>query len=153
MEFRTALLGARTPRHRVLVVAVTIPLVASVAFLLGSDRVLGIPIVYPALALALFAGWSRAGALAGTAAVFFTVLWRFVVPPLVGYLRGSWDTRYTPPRVLGYKLDPRGELLEGITHGPVYALVLAVVLGGSAYLVGALLRRAVGSTNGVDTDY
>ncbi|MDS0476530.1 hypothetical protein [Natrinema sp. 1APR25-10V2] len=52
-------------------------------------------------------------------------------------------TRYTPPRLLGYKRSPRGELLEGLTHGPVYALAGAVVAGGFAYLGGATIRRLV----------
>ncbi|WP_254762049.1 hypothetical protein [Natrinema marinum] len=93
------------------------------------------------MSIAFYAGWTRAGALAGLGAVFLTVLWRFVVPPFVGYLRWSADTRYTPPRILGYKRSPGGELLEGITHGPVYALLIAVVLGGLAYLGGATIRR------------
>ncbi|MCU4740653.1 hypothetical protein [Natronoglomus mannanivorans] len=91
--------------------------------------------------IALYAGWARAGVLAGLGVVFATVLWRFVVPPLVGYYRWSMETRYTPPRTLGYKLDPRGELVEGLTHGPVYALAGALLFGGLAYLGGAVVRR------------
>lgn len=141
MTVRDVLLGDRRPRVRVAGLAIAIPIVASLLFLLGYDAVLGFSLLYLALAIALYAGWARAGALAGLGVVFCSVLWRFVVPPLVGYLRRSMETRYTPPRMLGYKLDPYGELVEGLTHGPVYALVGAVLFGGIAYLAGAIVRR------------
>lgn len=141
MHVRTALAGDQRFRTRVAALGVSIPVLASVAFLLEYDAVLTPSLLYVSLLVALYAGWTRAGLLAGTGAVFLAILWRFVFPPLVGYLRWSWETRYTPPRVLGYKLDPPGELYEGITHGPLYALGGAIVLGGSAYLLGALARR------------
>ena len=141
MNLRETLLGESRPRTRVVILALLLPLSASMAFLLGYDVVLGFVILYLAMGIAILAGWTRAGVLAGTASVFLAVLWRFVFPPFVGYLRWSMDTRYTPPRVLGYKLDPPGELIEGLTYGPLYALIAAGVLGGSAYLVGVAGRR------------
>lgn len=141
MDVRTALLGDRPHRVRVLALAVGLPVLASVAFLLEYDAVLGFGLLYVALAIALYGGWTRAGVLAGIGTVFLVILWRFVVPPAIGYLRWSMATRYTPPRTLGYKLSPRGELLEGLARGPVYAFVGAVVLGGIAYSGGVVLRR------------
>ncbi|TYL39384.1 hypothetical protein CV102_08945 [Natronococcus pandeyae] len=141
MHVRTALAGDQRFRTHVVALGVSIPVLASVAFLFEYDAVLTPSLLYVSLLVALYAGWTRAGLLAGTGAVFLAILWRFVFPPLVGYLRWSWETRYTPPRALGYKLDPPGELYEGITHGPLYALGGATVLGGSAYLLGALARR------------
>ncbi|MFC4438388.1 MULTISPECIES: hypothetical protein [Natrialbaceae] len=144
MRLRNALTGDPRTRTRVAVLGVSVPALASAAFLLEYDAVLTPSLLYVSLVIALYAGWTRAGLFAGAGAVFLTILWRFVFPPLVGYLRWSWETRYTPPRLLGYKRDPPGELLEGITLGPVYALAGAVVLGGAAYFVGHLLRRLEG---------
>ena len=141
MNIREGLMGAARARTRVLILGVALPVLASVAFLLEYDVVLTVFVLYAALAVALYAGWTRAGLVAGVGAVFLTIRWRFVFPPLIGYLRWSWDTRYTPPRLLAYKLDPPGELREGLIHGPVFALTGAVVLGGTAYLLGALGRR------------
>lgn len=141
MRLRNALVGDQCARTRVVVFGVSLPVLATVAFLLEYDAVLTPSVLYVSLIIALYAGWTRAGLLAGTGAVFLTVLWRFVFPPFVGYLRWSRETRYTPPRLLGYKRDPPGELLEGLTLGPVYALGGAIVLGGAAYLGGVLLRR------------
>lgn len=141
IDFRDVLLGRRRRRSRTLVLAVALPILASVAFLLDYDVVLGFVLLYVSLMIAFYAGWQRAGILAGIGAVFLTILWRFVFPPVVGYLRWSMDTRYTPPRMLGYKLSPRGELLEGITRGPLYAVIGAIVLGSVAYAGGVLVRR------------
>ncbi|MDJ1432280.1 hypothetical protein [Halostagnicola sp. A-GB9-2] len=147
MNARDALLGDRSPRIRAGVLALTLPILASVAFLLEYDLVLGFWPLYLALGIALYAGLARAGVLAGLGAVFLAILWRFVVPPLVGYLRWSMDTRYTPPRLLAYKLDPSGELQEGLTHGPLYALAGALVLGGLAYLIGVGVRKVTERTS------
>lgn len=141
MDLRAVLLGDRWARRRVTVLAVVVPTVASIAFVLGYDLVLGFSVVYIVLGIALYAGWIHAGIIAGLGTVFFSILWRFVFPPLVGYLRWSMDTRYTPPRQLDYKRYPVGELLEGLTRGPIYALFGAVVVGGLAYASGVLLRR------------
>ena len=143
MDIRGVLFGRRRTRRYVALFAGTIPLLATVAFALRLDAQLslGSLAVLAALLVAGYAGWSRGGAVPGCGAVFLAVTWVFVVPPLFGFLRGSWDLRYTPPRALGYKLDPRGELLEGLTHGPPTALVAAVVLGGAAFAVGFGLRR------------
>ena len=141
MDTNGVLFGEPGPRTRVAILAIAIPALASVAFSLGVDVVLGFSLLALSVGVALYAGATRAGVLAGLGAVFLAVLWRFVFPPLVGYVRSSMDTRYTPPRALGYKLHPRGELIEGLTHGPVYALGVAVVFGGGAYFAGALIRR------------
>ncbi|WP_331234163.1 hypothetical protein [Natronorarus salvus] len=141
MDTKGVLFGEPEPRRRVAALALTLPALASVAFLLGVDVVLGFTLLTLSLVVALYAGARRAGALVGLGTVYLTVLWRFVFPPLVGYVRSSMDTRYTPPRALGYKLHPRGELIEGLTHGPIYALGIAVVLGGGVYLVGTLIGR------------
>ncbi|WP_459888566.1 hypothetical protein [Halostagnicola bangensis] len=147
MNARDALLGDRSPRIRAGVLALALPILASVAFLLEYDLVLGFWPLSLALGIALYAGLARAGILAGLGAVFLAILWRFVVPPLVGYLRWSMDTRYTPPRLLAYKLDPPGELQEGLTHGPLYALAGALVLGGLAYLIGVGVRKVAERTS------
>lgn len=126
-----------------LAVAVAIPVVASVVFLAGVDRVLGFELLYVALIAAALGGWTRAGLAAGAATVGAAVLWRFVFPPLVGYLRDSMNTRYVPPRFLDYKANPRAELVEGLTNGPPAAVAAAVVLGGAAYGVGVGLRRVL----------
>ncbi|MFC4986368.1 hypothetical protein [Saliphagus infecundisoli] len=141
MDLRGTLLGDHRPRVRATVLAIALPVVASAAFLLEYDAVLGVSLLYPAVGVALYTGWIRAGALTGAGAVFLVILWRFVVPPLVGYWRWSMDTRYTPPRLLAYKLTPRGELIQGLTHGPIYALAGTIVLGGAGYLVGSVGRR------------
>lgn len=141
MTVRNVLYGDRRAGVRVAVTAASIPALASAAFLLEFDAVLTVALLYVSAAIALYAGWTRAGILAGCGAVFVTILWRFLFPPLVGYVRWSWDTRYTPPRLLAYKLDPRGELVEGLTYSPVYACLGALVFGGAAYLVGTALRR------------
>lgn len=147
MTSRYALLASRSGDERsrrwTLAVAVAIPVVASVAFLAGVDRVLGFAPLTVALIAAVLAGWTRAGLAAGMATVGAAVLWRFVFPPLVGYLRDSMDTRYVPPRFLDYKASPRAELVEGLTNGPPAAIAAAVVLGGAAYGVGAVLRRVL----------
>lgn len=135
------LAGDARSRRWTLAVAVAVPVVASVVFLAGVDRVLGFGLLYVALIAAAFAGWTRAGLAAGAATVGSAVLWRFVFPPLVGYLRDSMDARYVPPRFLDYKANPRAELVEGLTNGPPAAVAAAVVLGGAAYGVGAGLRR------------
>ena len=141
MDTNGVLFGEPGPRTRVAILAIAIPALASVAFSLGADVVLGFSPLALSVGVALYAGAKRAGVLAGLGAVFLAVLWRFVFPPLVGYVRSSMDTRYTPPRALGYKLHPRGELIEGLTHGPLYAFGVAVVFGGGAYLAGTLIRR------------
>lgn len=141
MHVRDALFGDRRPRTHLLLLAVTLPLLASLAFLLEVDAVLGFTVFSVPIVLAFYAGWTRAGLVAGVGVVFMAILWRFVFPPFIGYLRWSMETRYTPPRTLGYKLDPRGELVEGLTRGPMYAFIGAIVFGGGAYLVGILLRR------------
>ncbi len=148
MELRGELFGCRRPRRHVALFAIAIPVLATVAFELRLDEQysLGSMAVGLALLIAAYAGWKRGGAVPGCGAVFLAVCWVFIVPPLLGYLRGSWDTRYTPPRTLGYKLDPRGELVEGLTSGPPTAIVVAVLLGGAAFLVGFGLRR-------IATDY
>ncbi len=143
MNTRDALLGDRSPRIRVGVLALSLPVLATIVFFLEYDVVLGFWPLYLALGIALYAGLIRGGALAGLGTVFIAILWRFVVPPLVGYLRWSMDTRYTPPRLLAYKLDPPGELQEGLVRGPLYALIGAFVLGGLAYLAGVGLRKVV----------
>lgn len=142
MDLRAVLLGDRWARRRVTVLAVVVPAVASITFVFGYDTVLGFSMIYIAFGIALYAGWTHAGLIAGFGAVFLSILWRFVFPPLVGYLRWSMDTRYTPPRLLDYKRYPAGELLEGLTRGSIYALLGAIVVGGLAYAGGVFLRRA-----------
>ncbi|ADD06538.1 uncharacterized protein Nmag_2986 [Natrialba magadii ATCC 43099] len=143
MDFRDAILGEKRPRILVLIATLLLPLFASVLFLLGFDSGLGVLLVFLSVGIAFCAGWSRAGVLSGLSVVFSSILWLFVFPPAVGYLRGSMDTRYTPPRALGYKLDPRGELIEGLTNGPLAGIVGAVLFGGMAYLMGLAVRQAI----------
>ncbi|WP_253184597.1 hypothetical protein [Natrialba sp. SSL1] len=126
-----------------MIAAVALPLFASVLFLLEYDQGLGGLLVFVSVLLACYAGWSRAGAVSGGVVVFGSILWLFVFPPAIGYLRGSMVTRYTPPRALGYKLDPRGELVEELTNGPVAALIGAVLFGGLASLMGVAVRDAI----------
>ncbi|MCU4926609.1 hypothetical protein OB905_11555 [Halobacteria archaeon AArc-dxtr1] len=142
MTLRSSILGTRPARTRVLALAALIPTLASVAFLLEYDAVLSLTLlVAVAVVVTLYAGWARAGVIAGLSPVFLAILWRFVVPPLIGYIRWSEETRYTPPRLLGYKRDPPGELVEGITNGVPSALIGALVIGGVAYLLGSRVRR------------
>lgn len=140
-DIRDRLLGSKHARVRIAGVAIALPVLSSIAFLLEFDVVLGFAMLYLSIAATVFAGFRRAGLLAGLAPVFLVILWRFIFPPFVGYLRWSMDTRYTPPRMLGYKLYPDGELIEGLTHGPVYAVIGAILLGGIAYSAGSLFRR------------
>lgn len=144
MNVHDALVGESAPRIRVMAITGAVLFLASVAFLLEFDLVRTVWVLSVPLAIALYAGWGRAGVLMGCGAVFLVILWRFVFPPLIGYLRWSGDVRYTPPRILGYKLDPWGELLQGITYGPVYASIGAIILGGAAYVLGTLLRPSTG---------
>lgn len=144
MNVHDALVGETAPRIRVTVITVTVLFLASVAFLLEFDMVLTVWVMSVPLAIALYSGWRRAGVLMGCGAVFLVILWRFVFPPLIGYLRWAENVRYTPPRILAYKLDPWGELLQGFTYGPVYAFFGAIILGGAAYVLGTLLRQSTG---------
>lgn len=141
MDLRTGLFGDRPARLRVAGLTVLLPVLASIAFLLEFDQVLGGSVIALSVLIALYAGWDRAGLFAGLGAVFVAILWRFVFPPLVGYLRWSTDARYAPPWLVDEEgVDPTAELIEGVANGAVYALVGAVLLGGLGYLWGLVFR-------------
>ena len=141
VDARAVVVGDGGPRRHLVALAGVLPVLASAAFLFGrdADRIL-VPLFWVAVAFAVYGGWRSAGVLASASALFTVVLWRFVFPPLVGYLRGTTAPRYAPLRFLGYEQPPRAELIEGLTNGPKYGLVVAVLLGSALYSAGLGVR-------------
>ena len=114
--------------------------VFSAGFLGGIEIAVGAFVLLCGLAVALYAGVEGGGLLAAQLAVFGSVCWRAVFPPLVGYLRWDDAARYTTTRWTHLYLGPEGELTRGIELGLIYGVLAAVVLGSAAYGVGALYR-------------
>lgn len=140
-EFAEYALGEAAARRRLLTGAVVVVLLASVGFLLGSEVVRSWPLLGVALALVVYAGWSRAGVATSVFALWLLVLWRFSFPPVIGYLRGSGAHRYSYPRMLAVEYDPAGELSHGLEAGLTIGLLFAVLVGTLVYSGGYALRR------------
>lgn len=104
---------------------------------------LGIVAFAAGLGIAAYAGWARGGALAGLGGVFVPLLWISFVPPLVGYLRGLElaGSRYTTIRMGQAEYTPEKELQVAVGQVP-FLLIVALLFGGVAFLLGAGARRA-----------
>ena len=147
---RQALLGLRRPRNRT-VSAVTAVLVGyALAFVARLGTVLpfiGLDIVAFAagLGIAAYAGWARGGALVGLGSVFLPLLWISFIPPLVAYLRGLKfaGSRYSTIRMSQAEYTPEKEFEVAVGQVP-FLLIVALLFGGVAFLLGAGARRAFG---------
>lgn len=147
MEVRTVAIGQGPSRCHVALLAVLIPVFATIGFLLQVDTHLptgmflfGVLVLGSSVALAGYAGWSGGGLVPGAGAVYLAVLWLFLVPPYIAYLQGLEfpDPRYTIPRLAVYGTDAQTEWAMAVEQGPVFATGAAVGLGCSAYFIGSL---------------
>lgn len=139
------LAGDRRPRRLVVLSAVTLVSVASVAFLLGLDVGLyefsGWLVIIPGIAVA--AGILGAGLVPTVGSLWLVGFWGYVFPPLVGYVTGEWTGggRYTHPRMLGFAYgSARAELLGGVETSLNFGLALAVLVGSLGYVAGSAIR-------------
>jgi len=149
MEYRTLSIGDRRPRLRVLGLTTVLFSVSSVGFLAGSEIGFGTLFGFFSVVVALYAGIKRGGLLVAQFAVFSSICWRAVFPPLIGYLRwqnGSWTietvpARYDTLRNVHIFLGPKGELEWGIEVALQFGIPIGLVVGGLAYGTGALYRH------------
>jgi len=124
-------------------------LVSSVGFLAGIDLGFGTLFGFCSVAVALYAGLRRGGLLIAQFAVFSSICWRAVFPPLVGYLRwdaGRWTietvpARYDTIRNVHIFLGPKGKLEWGIEVALHFGIPIGLVVGGFMYGTGALYRH------------
>ncbi len=137
--------GDRRPRRLVVLSAVTLVSVASVAFLIGLDVGLyefsGWLVIIPGIAVA--AGILGAGLVPTVGSLWLVGFWGYVFPPLVGYVTGEWTGggRYTHPRMLGFAYgSARAELLGGVETSLNFGLALAVLVGSLGYVAGSAIR-------------
>ncbi|MUV59704.1 hypothetical protein [Halobacterium sp. CBA1126] len=140
------LAGDRRPRRLVVLCAVALVSVASVAFLLGLNVRLydfvGWLVVVPGIAVA--GGILGAGLVPTIGSLWLVGARGYVFPPLVGYVTGEWAGagRYTHPRMLGFAYgSARAELRGGVETSLDTGLVLAVVVGVLSYAVGVAARK------------
>lgn len=144
---RRVLLGAAVPRRRLAALVAGLLAALSVGFLLRLDVLLpgaGTPFLLALLAATpAYAGWTGAGLLPGVGGLWLLVCWRYAVPPLVGYARGSMAQRYAHPRLVGVDYSPRGEFVHGLEAALTFGVLLAVALGLVGCGLGALCRAAV----------
>ncbi|MCD2204211.1 hypothetical protein [Halobacterium sp. KA-6] len=136
------LAGDRRPRRLVVLSAITLVSVASVAFLLGLNvrfyEFSGWLVIVPGIAVA--GGILGAGLVPTIGSLWLVGVWGYVFPPLVGYVTGEWTGggRYTSPRMLGFAYgSARAELLGGVETTLNFGLVLAVLLGVLGYATGS----------------
>ena len=149
VNYRVLLIGDRRPRFRTLGMTAFLFLVSSAGFLAGVDLGFGTLFGFCSVAVALSAGIKRGGLLVAQFAVFSSICWRAVFPPLIGYLRwqnGSWTietvpTRYETLRNVHIFLGPKGELEWGIEVALQFGIPIGLVVGGLAYGTGALYRQ------------
>lgn len=136
------LVGERRPRRLVVLCAVSLVGVASVAFLLGLNVRLydftGWLVIVPGIAVA--GGMLGAGLVPTVGSLWLVGVWGYVFPPLVGYVTGEWTGagRYTQPRMLGFAYgSARAELLGGVETSLNFGLALAVLVGVLGYAAGS----------------
>jgi len=106
--------------------------------------------VFAAVVLAGYAGWHRGALLAGWLGVLIATLWAYVVTPLVAHIQGDgFDERtYGGLRFAMVGYDPLAELEAGLVLGSVLGLLAAIVLGTSAFVIGAGARWLAGRVDG-----
>ncbi|GAA0271585.1 hypothetical protein [Halobacterium noricense] len=145
-RLRHHLAGDRRPRRLVVLCAVSLVSVASVAFLLGLDAGLyefsGWLVIVPGIAVA--GGILGAGLVPTVGSLWLVGVWWYVFPPLVGYVTGEWmgAGRYTHPRMLGFAYgSARAELLGGVETSVNFGLLLAVLVGVLGYVAGSAVSR------------
>jgi len=149
MQYINLLIGDRRPRFAALGMTAFLFLVSSVGFIAGGDLGFGTLFGFCSVAVALYAGIKRGGLLVAQFAVFASICWRAVFPPLIGYLRwdaGRWTietvpARYNTLRNVHIFLGPKGELEWGIEVALQFGIPLGLVVGGLAYGTGALYRH------------
>jgi hypothetical protein len=137
--------GETDPSLRVVRIAGIAIAAASLPIVLRVDTVLhGLRwylsggLVVLALGLAGYAGRNDGGIFGAWLVVFLSVLWLYVVPPLVAHLQGDGlgDREYGVLRPSAVRLDPYGELVTGLKYGPILALGAALAAGSAAFLLG-----------------
>lgn len=140
------LAGDRRPRRLVVLSAVSLVSVASVAFLLGLNVGLyefsGWLVLVPGIAVA--GGVLGAGLVPTIGSLWLVGFWGYVFPPLVGYVTGEWTGggRYTHPRMLGFAYgSARAELHGSVETSLKSGLLLAVLVGSLGYVTGSALSR------------
>lgn len=101
------------------------------AFLLEYD-VLGFSLLFLSVGVAIYAGWTRAGA-AGLGVAFVAICWRFV-----GTSRWSMETRYTHA---GIQIESARRTRRRGRSRSVLRPPGSVVFGGLTHLGGAAARR------------
>ena len=106
--------------------------------------------VFAAVVVAGYAGWHRGALLAGWLGVLIATLWAYVVTPLVAHIQGDgFDERtYGGIRFAMVGYDPLAELEAGLVLGSVLGLLAAIVLGTSAFAIGAGARWLAGHVDG-----
>jgi hypothetical protein len=149
VTYSVLLIGDRRPRLRAFGVTGLLFFVSSVGFLAGSEIGFGTLFGFSSVAVALYAGIKRGGILTAQFAVFASICWRAVFPPLIGYLRwdaGQWTietipARYDTIRSVQIFLGPKGELEWGIRHALLEGTLIALFVGSAIYDTGALYRH------------
>lgn len=144
------LFGNRRIFRYILRIAVITTVVASLFIVVRLDTVfpllrwvLWVWLIGVATGLAGYAGKNHGGILSGWIALFLAVNWLYIVPPLVAYLQGDefGDRSYAVlrPSVIG--LNPYAELMTGLQIGPVVAILVALTVGSTAFILGKGLQR------------
>ena len=144
------LLGLRRPRNRTVGAVAAVLVGYALAFVARLGTVLpfidlDLVAFVAGLGIAAYAGWARGGALAGLGGVFLPLLCISFVPPLVAYLRGLKfaESRYTTIRMTQVLYTPEKELQVAVGQVP-FLLIVALLFGGVAFLLGAGARGALG---------
>lgn len=144
MEWRRLFLGSRASRCRLFLLAILIPVIATVLFVLRVDMYLprgmfhfGLLVVGSAIAVSWYAGWRDGGAIPGSLAVYLAIFWFYLVPPYIGFLRDSTADRYRIFQLQGGPLfDAQTNLLVGIEQGLAVGALGASIIGGLAFYAG-----------------
>lgn len=157
MEITPTLIGNERLSRRVVVIGAAAAIAASLPLILRVDTLfpslrwfLWGGLVILSLGLAGYAGLKDGGLLAGWTAVFLAGLWLYIVPPLVAYLQGAAfnDREYAVLRPSIVGLSPYEELITGLQIGPVVALLMAVIAGSAAFLLGTGFQRFLKASAG-----
>ena len=145
--------GDRPLFRRVMVFALVAPALGTLLYALRVDSVYSNSVhiawgvmLFAAVVVAGYAGWHRGALLAGWLGVLIATLWAYVVTPLVAHLQGDefGERTYGGIRFLPVGYDPMAELEAGLLIGSVIGLLAAIVLGTSAFAIGAGARWLAG---------
>jgi hypothetical protein len=149
----SVIVGDRPLFRRVMVFALVAPALGTLLYALRVDSVYsgfvliawGI-MLCAAVVVAGYAGWHRGALLAGWLGVLIATLWAYVVTPLVAHLQGDefGERTYGGIRFAMVGYDPLAELEAGLLIGSVIGLLAAIVLGTSAFAIGAGARWLAG---------